>query len=345
MKSLEADLINNYQRDFPLHHHPFKYIAEQHHTDTATVLSRLKQLKKDGVITRVGPVFRPNTIGVSTLAAMKVPANQLESVAEQINQYSEVNHNYEREHEFNLWFVATAPDKQHLTHAIQDMERQTGIAVMCLPLVEEYHIDLGFQMPLQHEHASHVINKHYSSKATVRYSIQPDDHIQQQLIAEIQSGLPLVETPYAEIAKRIDISEQEVIRRIDIMLSAGTIRRLGVIVRHRELGYRANAMVVWDFPDDQVSQWGNQLSQINCITLCYQRPRHLPDWPYNLFTMIHGKDKETVEHAIDELVQKQGLENIPKAILFSKRRFKQRGACYSYAKNQLDSGTSYSKYA
>ena len=332
MKRLETLLLNDYQRDFPLDSQPFTHIAKQHDTTTATILKKLKKLKKEGSISRVGPVFRPNTIGVSTLAAMKVPEAELESIAEVINQYSEVNHNYEREHDYNLWFVATAPDQQHLEQTLQAMEEQTGIAVMRLPLLKEYHIDLGFKMPLQDKQAPHVLNKHYSDQATVKYSIQPNDHIQQQLVAEIQSGLPLVEQPYAEIAKKIQTSEQDVIRRIDIMLSAGTIRRLGVVVRHRELGYRANAMLVWDFPDDQVDQMGKQLSMVDCITLCYQRPRHLPHWPYNLFTMIHGKDKQSVEQCIDEIVQDYGLYAIPKATLFSKRRFKQRGACYSYAK-------------
>jgi DNA-binding Lrp family transcriptional regulator len=331
-QTLDQRLLNDYQRDFPLSRTPFTDIAKENNTNLTTVLNALKQLKKAGSITRIGPVFRPNTIGVSTLAAMKVPLYKLEQVAELINQFSEVNHNYEREHDFNLWFVATAPNKQHLERTLRTIEQLTDITVMRLPLVKEYHIDLGFKMSLQDNDDSSIPAKHYSSPQIIKLSTQPKDDIQQQLIAEIQSGLPLTERPYAEIAESLGIKEQDVIRRIDIMLTTGTIRRMGIVVRHRELGYCANAMLVWDIPEDQVSELGTQLSKVDCITLCYQRPRHLPDWPYNLFTMIHGKDKLSVEKRIHQIVEEHALTSIPKSILFSKRRFKQRGACYAFTR-------------
>ena len=332
MNALETALLNHYQRDFPLCSTPFTDIATQQNTDTQTILQTLKKLQQTGAISRVGPVFRPNTIGVSTLAAMQVPAYQLESVANFVSQLTEINHNYEREHQFNLWFVAVAPDAIHLENVLRHIEQHTGISVMRLPLVKEFHIDLGFKMPLNGE--SHSISKHHSNQAVVQHSIQPNDAIQPHLIAEIQSGLPLVEKPYAHIADKLGISESDVIRRLDILLTTGTIRRFGVVVRHSELGYRANAMVVWDIPDEQVETLGKQLSQINCITLCYQRPRHQPHWRYNLFTMIHGKTRESVEAHINDIVQQHDLQQMPKAILFSKRRFKQRGAHYSYAQPQ-----------
>ncbi len=329
---LEQNLLNNYQRDFDLNSTPFAVIARENNTDTATILRKINQLKSLGIIARVGPVFRPNTIGVSTLAAMKVPLHQLEVIAEQVNQYTEVNHNYEREHDFNLWFVATASDQHHLKAILSDIKQQTGIAVMSLPLVKEFHIDLGFKMSLQDNQSSTAIGKHHSGSQTVHDSTQPNDAIQQQLIAEIQSGLPIIERPYAEIAKKLAINEQEVIRRLDIMQTSGVIRRMGIIVRHRKLGYRANAMLVWDIPNDQIDQLGRELSKIDSITLCYQRPRHAPDWNYNLFTMIHGQDRQSVEKCIDRIVTKYNLSDIHKATLFSKRCFKQRGACYSYSR-------------
>ena len=332
INGLEQNLLNDYQRDFSLNSTPFAAIAKENNTDTATILTKIKQLKSSGVIARVGPVFRPNTIGVSTLAAMKVPLHQLEAIAELVNQHAEVNHNYEREHDFNLWFVATASDQQHLKSILHEIEQQTGIAVMSLPLVKEFHIDLGFKMSLQGKQASTAVGKHHASSQTVCLSTQPDDLIQQQLIAEIQSGFPLVERPYAEIATKLAISEQEVIRRIDIMLTSGVIRRMGIIVRHRKLGYRSNAMLVWDIPDNKIDQLGRELSKVDSITLCYQRPRHAPHWNYNLFTMIHGRDREGVEVCIEDIIAKYDLSRIDKATLFSKRCFKQRGACYSYAR-------------
>ncbi len=344
MNTLEQQLLNNYQRDFSLKSTPFSEIAQKTNTDTKTVLATINKLMKEGSVTRVGPVFRPNTIGASTLAAMKIPSDKLEIVADLVNSYVEVNHNYERQHEFNLWFVATAPNAQHLESVILEIENLSGFSVMRLPMVKEYHIDLGFKMPLAKKHSSFVPAKHQSTQAVIKHSTLPKDETQTRLIAEIQSGLPIVEEPYKEIADKLSISEEDVIRRIKIMLTTGTIKRMGVIVRHHELGYRANAMLVWDIADEQVNKFGTLLSQENCVTLCYQRPRHLPHWPYNLFTMIHGKDTSSVKQCINDIVEKHSLQNMPKATLFSTRRFKQRGACYSHA-NMLKSSESQTKVA
>jgi hypothetical protein len=119
-----------------------------------------------------------------------------------------------------------------------------------------------------------------------------------------------------------------VIERIDALLAQGAIKRLGVVVRHQELGYRANAMVVWDLPDPVVDPLGARIGTIPFVTLCYRRPRRLPDWPYNLFTMIHGRSREAVLAQVAEVELNLGLGPLPHAVLFSGQRFKQRGALY-----------------
>ena len=155
--------------------------------------------------------------------------------------------------------------------------------------------------------------------------LEPEDLA---LIGAIQGGLPLVSRPYAEIGARIGLSEEEVMARLARLRETGAIKRMGVVVRHHELGYRANAMVVWDIPDDEVSRLGPCIGRFRFVTLCYRRPRHLPDWPYNLFCMIHGRDRESVLRNVDLLIAQCGLEQYGHEILFSKRRFKQRGAAY-----------------
>ena len=149
-----------------------------------------------------------------------------------------------------------------------------------------------------------------------------------RLIAAIQGGLPLSARPYAEIGAGIGLSEAEVIARIADLHAKGTIKRLGVVVRHHELGYSANAMVVWDVPDNRVAALGHCLGGFDFVTLCYRRPRRLPDWPYNLFCMIHGKDRQAVLDQVEFMVTRCDLQDIPRHVLFSKRRFKQRGAVY-----------------
>jgi DNA-binding Lrp family transcriptional regulator len=148
------------------------------------------------------------------------------------------------------------------------------------------------------------------------------------LITTIQSGLPLTARPYAAIGQSLGMSEVDVIARLQRLLDNGVIKRLGVVVRHHELGYRANAMTVWNIPDEQVSELGHCMGRFEFVTLCYRRPRRLPDWPYNLFTMIHGHDRDEVLANIDRLVEECGLGAVEREVLFSQRRFKQRGAIY-----------------
>jgi len=143
---LEKHLLNDFQHDLPLTENPFADIASKLGSDEETVISTLKNLKDRGIISRVGPVFRVNRIGVSTLAAMAVPEAELVQVAEKVSAYAEVNHNYERLHHFNLWFVVTARDDSHLDQVLLEMEKRCGYPVMSLPMLEDYFIDLGFDL-------------------------------------------------------------------------------------------------------------------------------------------------------------------------------------------------------
>lgn len=155
-----------------------------------------------------------------------------------------------------------------------------------------------------------------------------------RLIAAIADGLPLAPCPYAAVGERIGIAEAEVIARLQRLIADGVIKRFGVIVRHRELGYRANAMVVWDVPDARVGDAGRVLAALPFVTLCYRRPRRPPAWPYNLFCMIHGRDRGAVEALVEQASAAGGLEHLPRAVLFSRRCFKQRGARYAPASQE-----------
>ncbi len=153
-------------------------------------------------------------------------------------------------------------------------------------------------------------------------------NLEQALIAVIEQGLPLVPRPYADLALQIGCSEQEVIDGLQTLKNRGDIKRFGVVVRHRKLGYRANGMVVWNVPDEDVKRLGHCIGQYSFVTLCYRRPRQLPEWGYNLFTMVHGRNKQEVEEKTQLLVEQCGLDDINHEILFSSRCFKQRGARY-----------------
>ena len=161
-----------------------------------------------------------------------------------------------------------------------------------------------------------------------------DNQLEHALIAAIEQGLPLVARPYAEIARQIGCEEAEVIEGLQRLKQRGDIKRFGVVVRHRKLGFRANGMVVWNIPDKDVKRLGQCMGTFPFVTLCYQRPRRLPDWPYNLFTMVHGHNQQEVEEKTKLLVEQCGLQDINYEILFSARCFKQRGARYKSAESK-----------
>ena len=319
--ALEFRLLNEFQRDFPLCPTPFAELATRLGVGERTVLSELEKLRREGKISRVGAVFAPKRIGASTLAAMAVAPEQLETVAATVNRFPEVNHNYEREHRYNLWFVVTAASEGRLQATLKAIEEAAGLPLLKLPLLEEFHIDLGFPL---HGHAC-------KTKATAR-AVQPAapiDEAGRRLVSVLQEGLPLFMRPFALIAERIGASESEVMGRIGNWLEDGAIKRFGVVVRHRELGYTANAMLVHDIPDHSVAELGRALAEEPAVTLCYRRPRVLPGWPYNLFCMIHGRERAEVEAIIADLRQRHGLADCAHDVLFSLTRFKQNGARYA----------------
>ncbi|WP_417822213.1 AsnC family protein [Terasakiella sp.] len=153
---------------------------------------------------------------------------------------------------------------------------------------------------------------------------------QDYLILEaLQGGLPLVAEPYKVIADQLGMEEAFVLERLNDLLDNGTLKRFGVIVRHHELGYRCNGMCVWEIPIERIDEIGHAFSQYDFVTLCYERNKRFPDWPYNLFCMIHAKDRTHVLQHVDQLVRENDLADVKRDILFSTRRFKQRGARYN----------------
>lgn len=169
--------------------------------------------------------------------------------------------------------------------------------------------------------------------ANLNQNVLPLSDRDRLLIHAVEHGLPLCPRPYQAIAEQLDTTEDDIIFRLQQLKDKGAIKRYGVVVRHKELGYTANGMVVWDVPDDRVEEIGTCIGQYSYVTLSYRRPRHLPHWPYNLFTMVHGSSREEVEQKVEEIVSNCQLQAIDHTILFSTRRFKQRGASYSASRS------------
>ncbi len=326
MGDADLELLNRFQRDFPLTAYPFRVIAERLGWSENEVLAMLRRLQDEGKVSRVGAVFATRRLGVSTLAALAVSPARLDAVARLVNDYPEVNHNYQREHDFNLWFVLTAASKSRLQAVLAEIEAKARLPVLDLPLLEEFHIDLGFDLRSGGRTAPLTPNPS-SPKGEGVAEIHLDE-VDERLLTALQPGLPLVNRPYHALAQSLGLSEQTVLERLQHGLRQGVIKRLGVIVRHRELGYRANAMVVWDIPDAEVSAAGRMLAAESGVNLCYRRPRRLPDWPYNLFCMMHGRQRDQVLERIERLRVERNLATYPCNVLFSSHCFRQRGAYY-----------------
>lgn len=315
----ELSLVDRWQRNFPLVERPFEVVGRSIELDESATIATFERLIEHDVISRIGAVVKPNTVGASTLAAISVPPDRVETVAAVVSAELLVNHNYERDHAFNLWFVVAGPQPGAVTATIERIEQRTGLPVVNLPLLNAYHLDLGFSL---------------TGTIERRIAIVSDDAYQPDLrdrgvLAAIEDGLPLVPCPYRDVGQHIGIEEEEVIGRLRQLTSARIVTRFGCVVRHRALGYTANAMAVWDVPDDIVDVVASRFILNPHVTLCYRRPRRLPDWPYNLFCMVHAKTREEVLTTITDVNTIADAVLFDQTVLFSTRCFKQRGAVFS----------------
>ena len=314
-------LLNGYQRNFPFCHAPFQKIACDLATDEISVLRLARESMARNAISRLGPVFAPHAVGASCLAALEVSSGRLDKVVAQLNRHVGVNHNYLREHPINLWFVASASDEERLAAVLEAIEQEAncGPLVRC-PLIEEYRIDLGFDL----------INQDRPCRS--RSFVERPQHlttIQRRIVGTLQSGLPLTSHPYQTVAETLDINEWQLLDQLTRWQESGVIRRMGFVVRHHELGFNANAMVVWSVPEVLSHIVGQRLAHECGVTLCYRRQATPPRWPYNLYCMVHGRTRAQTQQCITRITATAGLQGFPQAVLFSTMRFKQSGATYA----------------
>ena len=318
--STELALIDRWQHDFPLVKQPFEVVGRSAALNARETIRVFQRMREHDLISRIGAVVRPNTVGASTLVALQVPPDRLEQVAGIVSSEPLVTHNYEREHPLNLWFVIAGGNAQAIAATIRSIEAQTGLSAIDLPMQRAYHLGLGFPLDAPYE------RKNGASNLAADYCPHPHDRA---ILAAIEDGLPLVEHPYRAVAEQLGLEEAEVIGRLERLIVVGVVTRFGCVVRHNKLGFNANAMAVWDVHDDMVDAVATTFARHPKVTLCYRRPRRLPLWPYNLFCMVHARSRSEAYAAIDELnlMADTGLNG--QAVLFSTRCFKQRGAVFS----------------
>ena len=157
------------------------------------------------------------------------------------------------------------------------------------------------------------------------HEVIPLDKVDRAIILATQEGLPLVPQPYHAVAGQVGVSPDEVMKRLNAMLESGVIRRIGAVPNHYALGYKANGMTVWDVADERIDALGERIGQLDFVSHCYQRPRHLPDWPYNFFAMVHGHDRAEVEHMALQIAALLGDASRGHETLYSTRILKKTG--------------------
>jgi len=323
--SLSRKLINNFQGGFPLKAHPFEIIAKQLSLGQATVeetqvIETLGHLLGTGMLSRFGPLYDVAKLGGAfSLSAMQVPEDQFEKVTKVLNQIPEIAHNYRREHKLNMWFVVASDQYESIKTTLQSIEEKTGLKVYDFPKTQEFYVGLWLEL----EERGYVSTKAVPAKKT-NISYQADE-LDNKIIKATQSGLPLVNEPYQAIALDLGLTEKVLLRRLKHMCDSGVIRRVGVVPNHYKLGLISNGMSVWNVPDNKVTELGNKIGALDFVSHSYERPRHLPLWPYNLFAMVHGETKDEVHQKVALIAGILGDSCDEYDVLFSSKILKKTG--------------------
>ncbi|UVE50638.1 Lrp/AsnC family transcriptional regulator [Haloferax larsenii] len=311
LSPLDRAIVNAFQGGFPVVERPFEPAAaalrERGVDVSATDLcERVRTLDEDGVLSRFGALVNAEEIGgTATLVAMHAPPERFDEVAEQVNAHREVAHNYEREHpHLNMWFVVSVADEARVDEVLGEIEDETGQTTYNMPKRHEFHVGAKFLLDgpvsdgdLDLSHLGPDV------EPTDERTITPDER---DLVLEIQGGLPITETPYADVADALGQDTEWVVETIKRFNLEGKVRRVGVIPNHYALGYSENGMTVWNVPDDLVMEVGPEIAALDFVTHCYRRPRHEGVWPYNFFAMTHGRSEAESEERIERVREVMG---------------------------------------
>lgn len=344
LSAAERRLLTQLQTEFPLEERPFARLGEHIGLDEDDTLQMIKDLKGRRLIRRIGGIINTQGLGfASTLAAMKVPPERLEGVAAVVNAYPGVTHNYERNHAINLWFTLICPTEKALDDTLAEIQSRTGVEVLKMPTLQMFKLAVKLDLvgngragERDHREESRPVpveTRELSAAAREVATIRPDQDPREALspadkalLRQLQGDLPVVARPYRTLGEEAGLTEAEVLARIGVYLDRGWLRRLGAVLYHREAGFKANAMVGWDVPTDRVQEAGNLFASFPQVSHCYERPAYPPDWPYNVFTMVHGRNKEETESVIEDMAARTHLRHYKS--LYSTREFKKTSMEY-----------------
>jgi DNA-binding Lrp family transcriptional regulator len=306
LSTLDTAILNGFQGGFPICESPFETAAgalRDHHIEIEgdKLLSQIQTLDDRGYLSRFGALVNAEKIGgTATLVAMHAPKDRFETIAEQVNAHREVAHNYKREHsKLNMWFVVSVADANRVSEVLSDIESETGQETYNMPKKQEFRVEAKF--PLNGPLVDSEISCNAAGPSPPPRDASKLTPAERDLLVQIQDGLPLTATPYADVATAVNQPIEWVLETLTQFRETGQIRRVGVVPNHYALGYSENGMTVWNVPDDRVDEVGPAIAALPFVTHCYERPRHEPVWEYNFFAMTHGRSEAESNQRITQV--------------------------------------------
>ncbi len=312
---MKNELLSIIQKRFPLVAKPFVVIAEELGTDEDTIIKLILEEKNNNIIRQISPIFDTKRLGYSSsLVSFKVRREDIDNAVEVINAHPGVSHNYEREHTFNIWFtLAVAPDSKFaLKKTVELLAKEANaMEYIMLPTLKLFKISVKLNTTGKDAKKEKVVkpNKKSIELTPLHYKV----------IALAQNDIPIVSEPFKAIVEELGLSYDEFFFILNELKDAGVMRRFAGILNHRKAGFNANAMVVWAVDEEKGEAMGKKAAEFSAVSHCYLRPKY-PNWPYNLFTMVHGKTTEETNKIIREMADE--IEHFSRRPLYSTREFK-----------------------
>lgn len=319
MDKTDRHLLNLLQANFPLKREPFVEIGTGLGLDESDVISRIKRLKDEGIIRGIEPLLNARSLGYqSTLVAMRLPEEKVDTAARIISDHPGISHAHIRDSGFNLWFTISLPGDSDIEGELRTLAGQVGSDEMInLPRLRTFKIAVYFDMVgTQPTPIAPLLGPQYAV---------PLEPVERRIINELQQDLPLDHRPFDNMAERAGLHVEDFLTRCRALEERGIMRRFGASIRHRKAGFVANVMVCWNVPSPMVEQAAEKMSSFKEVSHCYER-RKDEKWPYNLFTMIHGKTKEDCTNSIRRISEESGIEEY--RALFTVREIKKERIKY-----------------
>lgn len=315
MDEIDEALLNILQMEFPLSLKPFDAIGRRLGITGTETIERIRQFKEARVIRQISAIFDSKALGYSSvLVAVKVNPTRRDEAAAAINQHPGVSHNYARDDDYNLWFTLTVPTGVDLKAEVKRLTAEADVnEYLLLPTIRLFKIGVTFDMSNSEKRATAIAGQ------TTQTTAQPLSNDDIKTVRALQDDLPLETRPFKQLAERFDTTEDLLLDRTRSLIERGIMRRFAATLRHREAGFHANAMGVWIVPDERIEVVGALMAQFPSVSHCYQRPTY-PDWPYSIFTMIHGRTMEECESVAHKISEATGVTDY--RLLFSVKEYK-----------------------